>query len=92
MTDSIAHMDLATGRREMFTLPTGDAISEAVFVPRDAAAEEGQGWLLAVAYRGRDSVSELLVLDALDVARGPVASAMLPRRVPFGFHGNFVAD
>jgi len=31
------------------------------------------------------------VLNAQDVTAGPVASAKLPRRVPFGFHGNWVA-
>jgi carotenoid cleavage dioxygenase-like enzyme len=30
------------------------------------------------------------VLDAQEVARGPVGAAALPRRVPFGFHGNWV--
>jgi carotenoid cleavage dioxygenase-like enzyme len=36
------------------------------------------------------NISELVVLDARNVAAGPVASAKLPRRVPFGFHGNWV--
>jgi carotenoid cleavage dioxygenase-like enzyme len=88
--DIIAHIDLTTGVRHDWTLPVGDAISEPVFVPRAADAPEGDGWLLAVAFRGRDNVSELVVLNAQDVAAGPVATARLPRRVPFGFHGNWV--
>lgn len=89
-TDSIAHIDLATGRRSVFVLPEGDAVSEPVFTPAGPDASEGEGWLTAVVYRGAEHVSEFVVLDAQDVAAGPVASAKLPRRVPFGFHGNWV--
>ncbi|MGW3248711.1 carotenoid oxygenase family protein [Streptomyces sp. NPDC001070] len=34
--------------------------------------------------------AELVVLDAAD--HRPVAGVHLPRRVPFGFHGNRIAD
>ena len=86
----LAHVDLRTGGRATFVLPEGDAISEAVFTAASPEASEGEGWLTAVVYRGRDNVSEFVVFDAQDVAAGPVASARLPRRVPFGFHGNWV--
>ncbi|WP_431268482.1 carotenoid oxygenase family protein [Dankookia sp. P2] len=77
------------GRRH-FTVPAGDALSEAVFVPRSAAAEEGDGWLMTVAWRATEGRSELLVLDSQDVAAGPVATVALPGRVPHGFHGTWV--
>jgi carotenoid cleavage dioxygenase len=86
----IAHIDLETGARADWTVPEGDAVSEAVFTPASADAPEGEGWLTAVVYRAQLNISELVVLDAQDVAAGPVASAKLPRRVPFGFHGNWV--
>jgi carotenoid cleavage dioxygenase len=86
----IAHIDLETGARADWTVPEGDAVSEAVFTPASAHAPEGEGWLTAVVYRAQLNISELVVLDAQDVAAGPVASAKLPRRVPFGFHGNWV--
>ena len=89
--DSLAHIDLATGRRTMWELPSGDALSEPVFIPRAPDAEEGDGWITTVVYRGRDDTSELAILDARDVARGPIATARTPRRVPFGFHGNWRA-
>ncbi|WP_419252347.1 carotenoid oxygenase family protein [Caulobacter sp. ErkDOM-YI] len=89
-TNIIAHIDLEIGVRTDWTVPAGDAISEAVFTPASPDAPEGEGWLTAVVYRGQLNVSELVVLDAMNVAAGPVASASLPRRVPFGFHGNWV--
>jgi len=91
ITDTIAHINLTTGKRADYALPKGDAMSEPVFVPRAADAAEGEGYILAVAYRGETNTSEFMVLDAQDIPAGPIARAKLPRRVPFGFHGNFVA-
>jgi carotenoid cleavage dioxygenase len=88
--NALAHIDLATGGRTTYVLPEGDAVSEPVFVPRSADAAEGDGWVTAVAYRGADDVSEFLVFEAQDMAAGPIASARMPRRMPFGFHGNWV--
>ncbi|HYG26212.1 MAG TPA: carotenoid oxygenase family protein [Caulobacteraceae bacterium] len=90
-TDSLAHLDLKTGARHTWRLPEGDYVSEPVFTPRSASAEEGDGWITAVVYRGEEDVSEFVVLEAQDVAAGPIASAKMPRRVPFGFHGNWVS-
>jgi carotenoid cleavage dioxygenase len=87
--DAIAHIDHGSGKRSTFELPFGDAVSEPVFTPRTPTAEEGDGWILAVAYRAKEDRSEMLVFDAQDVSAGPIASAEVPRRVPFGFHGNW---
>jgi carotenoid cleavage dioxygenase len=85
---AIAHLDLATGRRQLVEL--GDDVpSEPVFVPRSADAAEGDGWLTAVVWRAAENRSDLVVYEALDIEKGPVATAKLPRRVPFGFHGNW---
>ncbi|GAB1824614.1 carotenoid oxygenase family protein [Herbidospora sp. RD11066] len=59
---------------------------EAVFVPRGTA--EDDGWLVSVV--ATETGSDLLVLDASDL--GHVASVHLPRRVPRGFHGHWLAD
>jgi carotenoid cleavage dioxygenase len=89
MLDSIAHIDHQTGVRATHTFSVGDVVSEPVFVPGSAA--EGDGWILATVYRGEEDRSDLVVLNAQDVKAGPIAIAELPRRVPFGFHGNWVA-
>ena len=89
--DSIAWLDLVAGKRTVFTLPAGDGFSEPVFVPRHEEAAEGDGWLLAVAYRGEARRSDLLVLDTGGIDRGPIATVHLSHRVPFGFHGNWAS-
>ncbi|WP_334162056.1 carotenoid oxygenase family protein [Phenylobacterium sp.] len=88
---SIAHLDLATGARQVYDLPAGDLTSEPVFTPRSADAAEGDGWVTAVVWRAAENRSDLLVFEAQDIARGPIATARMPRRVPFGFHGNWVS-
>lgn len=88
--DTLVHIDHVRGERRVHTLTVGEAISEPVFVPRADDAEEGDGWLLATVYRGQERRSDLVVYDAGDVAAGPIATAQLSHRVPFGFHGNWV--
>ena len=87
--DSIAHIDFATGRKSVHTFAAGDVPGEPVFVARAANADEGSGWLLANVYLGAENRSDLVVFEADDVAKGPIATAQVPRRVPFGFHGNW---
>ncbi len=88
---AIAHLDLQTGRRQVYQLNGGDLTSEPVFVPRSADAAEGDGWLTAVIWRAADNRSDLAIFEAQDVEKGPIAVAEMPRRVPFGFHGNWAA-
>ncbi|MBB3181499.1 carotenoid oxygenase family protein [Variovorax sp. Sphag1AA] len=88
--DGVAHHDTIQGRRAVYHVPQGDRLSEPVFVPRDADAPEGEGWVLAVAARMQEGRSDLLVLDAQDIASGPVATVQLSHRVPGGFHGSWI--
>ena len=87
--NALAHQDFAAGKRNAYVLPEGDVTGEPVFVPRSEGAQEGDGYLLSVVYRGRENRSDLVFLDAQNLADGPIACAELPHRVPFGFHGNW---
>jgi len=89
MFDSIAHVDLKTGKRTTYRFAAGDAPGEPVFAPRSADAPEGDGWVIAVVYRGGEDRSDLAVFDAGAIEKGPIGVAKLPRRIPFGFHGNW---
>ena len=88
---AIAHLDLQAGKRQVYALDAGDVTSEPVFVPRSADATEGDGWITAVVWRAAEDRSDLLIFEALDLAKGPIATAKVPRRVPFGFHGNWAS-
>jgi carotenoid cleavage dioxygenase-like enzyme len=86
----IVHIDHATREVESYELAVPDCTSEPVFVASSSDSPEGDGWILAVVYRGETRLSDLLVFDAAHVAKGPVASVAVPYRVPNGFHGNWV--
>jgi carotenoid cleavage dioxygenase-like enzyme len=90
--DTVVWLDLESVRRAAHTLPAGDAVSEPVFVPRDPLAAEGDGWLLAVVWRGAERRSDLIVFDTDGIENGPIATVRLAHRVPFGFHGNWVGE
>lgn len=86
----IRRHDLATGRADRWVPPPGDQNSEPVFVPRPGHIDEGYGWLLACVHRAETDTTDVVVLDATEVAAGPVAAIHLPRRIPAGFHGAWV--
>ena len=65
---------------------------EAVFAADPAGTAENDGWLLNFVTDLSEGTSELVVLDARDIAAGPVARVVMRRRVPFGFHGNWMPD
>ncbi|MEP5764104.1 MAG: carotenoid oxygenase family protein [Halieaceae bacterium] len=65
---------------------------EPVFVPRSAGSDEDDGWVMAYLYDSSTDSSDVVILNAQDFSGEPVATIHLPRRVPFGFHGNWVAD
>jgi carotenoid cleavage dioxygenase len=88
--NAIAHLDLKTGQRAERVFDSGDAPGEPVFVPRSATAPEGDGYIIALVHHAVANSAELLILNAQDIAGEPAAVLTVPRRVPAGFHGNFV--
>jgi carotenoid cleavage dioxygenase-like enzyme len=65
--------------------------AEASFAPADETAG-GAGWLLTYVYDASTDRSDLVILDADRLTAPPVATIHLPARVPYGFHGNWLAD
>jgi carotenoid cleavage dioxygenase-like enzyme len=69
---------------------TASAPGEAVFAPAAGQADELAGWYLTYVYDPQTDSSDLVVIDAADFEGEPVARVRLPRRVPYGFHGNWL--
>ncbi len=87
----IAKWDNATGDAVAHDFGPSDFPDESVFVRRSDAAED-DGYVLSFVYdRSRDT-SDLVILDASDIAAALLAVVHLPRRVPHGFHGSWIAD
>ncbi|MBB5893715.1 carotenoid oxygenase family protein [Kutzneria kofuensis] len=93
--DSAAIIKYDTDRGQVARHELGENwhAGEAVFVPAADSSGEDEGWLLSIVTNSDPTVaSQLLVHDATDLAAKPVASVLLPRRVPAGFHGSWIPD
>jgi carotenoid cleavage dioxygenase len=92
-TEGILQHDAERGSVAAHGLGPDVVAGEAVFVPSGAPDRgEADGWLLSITTTRDGKASELLVLDATDVAGAPVARVTLPRGVPAGFHGSWIPD
>ena len=87
--NGIGRVDHQTGRFDVYDVGAGCATNEPIFVPKSPDAAEGVGYVLANVYDDNRKASHLVILDAENVADGPLATAYLDHRVPFGFHGNW---
>jgi carotenoid cleavage dioxygenase-like enzyme len=82
--------DLETGETLHHDVGAECAAGEPVFVPTGEAEDEG--YILSVVYNSVTQLSEIRVIDARNFSAPPVAVVKLQARIPFGFHGNFVAS
>jgi len=80
---------LRDGALTRWTPEAGHQPDEALFVPFGEA--EDDGYLLSMVFDAGRARSYVAVLDATAIERGPLAKVWMPRRVPFGFHGTWVA-
>jgi carotenoid cleavage dioxygenase len=87
---AIRRYDLERGTTETRTFGAGNGVGEPLFVPRSPDAAEDDGYVLALTYDAARDTSDFYVLDARDIAGEPIARVVLPHRVPYGFHGNWV--
>jgi carotenoid cleavage dioxygenase len=87
--NSLGHVDLKTGRTESWTAAPDTPVQEPCFVPRSAAAPEGDGWILQAATDGRTGLTEVNVFEATDVARGPIATIKTPVHLKPAYHGSW---
>jgi carotenoid cleavage dioxygenase len=85
--------DMAGGAaRTSHKFPAGQFPGESVFVPAAGATNEDDGYLMTFVHDEATNTSHLTVLDASSIESDPIAQVHLPRRVPAGFHGSWVAD
>ena len=88
LSDGIIKHDLVAGTTTRWDAGPGRSPGEASFVP--AADGEDGGYLTTYVYDAATDRSDLVVLDASSMTQ--VAAVHLPVRVPYGFHGSWIAD
>lgn len=87
----LGHFDEAADKLNFYYAGPDAAPEEPCFVPRGPDAPEGDGWLLTMVGRRAENRTDLVILDALHLDRGPVAVVKFPCRVHEGFHGIWVS-
>ena len=86
---SLQGKDLETGAEQHWWAGPVSTLQEPCFIPRSKHAPEGDGWIVQVCNRLAEHRSDLLLFDALEIEKGPIATINVPIRLRFGLHGNF---
>lgn len=89
--NSLVKFDMQTRSSTEHQFGNKVAIDEAVFVAKSSTSEEDEGCLLFFAYDQNTNNSDLVILNARDIAAEPLARIRMPRRVPHGLHGNWIS-
>jgi carotenoid cleavage dioxygenase len=84
--------DLRDGKRERHEPGPARRFLEPVFVPRSPDSAEDDGYVMAFVYDEAENRSDVVILHAQDFAGSPLATIHLPCRVPYGFHGSWIAS
>jgi carotenoid cleavage dioxygenase-like enzyme len=84
----VIKQDFHTGAAVRWHAPANLHGGEFLFVPTGRG--EDHGYLLSYVFDSARHAGSVVILDARDVAAGPVATVALPARVPYGFHAAWV--
>lgn len=82
--------DLHDRTREVHDFGPNRIPGEFVFVAKQGATAEDDGWLMGYVVDMRDETTALVILDAARFEAEPQAVIHIPHRIPPGFHGNWV--
>ncbi len=86
----VVKYDLRTGAKGVHDFGNYAQPGEFVFAEASEGAGEDEGYAMGFVYDKARNGSDLVILDASNVAAKPVATIQLPRRVPHGFHGSWI--
>jgi carotenoid cleavage dioxygenase-like enzyme len=88
--DGIMKYDNETGVTQAFKYGPNRHGGEAVFAPKVGSSCEDDGYLVCFVHDEATNQSECLIIDAQHLEAGPVATVIMPFRVPYGFHAGWV--
>ncbi|MBD6619101.1 carotenoid oxygenase family protein [Komarekiella sp. 'clone 1'] len=89
---ALLKIDLESGERQLWSAAPRGFMSEPIFVPRPGSDKEDDGWVLALVYDAAHHRSDVVILDASDFHKSPIARLHLKHHVPYGLHGNFTSE
>jgi carotenoid cleavage dioxygenase len=103
LVDHSDHVTLQWNGIRKYDLDTGASLSawtddaqaswysEPWFAAADRPRGEDHGYVIAFQFNAKTRRETLDIFDARDLGRGPVAQVAIPRHIPTGFHGCWMA-
>jgi len=88
----LCRCDAADGKLDYYYAGPDSAPEEPFFIAKSPEAPPGDGWLISVVGRRAENRTDVVILDATDLAAGPVATIKLPCRIHEGFHGSWIPE
>jgi carotenoid cleavage dioxygenase len=88
--DGIMKYDNESGVTSEYVYGPNRHGGEAVFAPKVGSLSEDDGYLVCFVHDEAENQSECQIIDAQDITAGPVATIIVPFRVPYGFHAGWV--
>jgi carotenoid cleavage dioxygenase len=88
--DTLIKVNLDTRQVEARTDTSRYGYGEPVFIPRDGASSEDDGYVMALRLDHETDKSDLAIFDAQAITDDPIAVVHVPARIPNGFHGNWI--
>ncbi|KAF2008787.1 carotenoid oxygenase [Aaosphaeria arxii CBS 175.79] len=79
-----------TGKKQTYYHGNDVTFQEPCFVPRSGGASPEEGYIVILADLYRESRSQLLLFDAQNIDKGPIAQIKLPLKLLDGLHGSWV--
>jgi carotenoid cleavage dioxygenase len=88
-TNAMQRLDVRTGEIKQCLVEPVQSMQENMFVPRNNAKGEGDGYVMAVASNYESMSSDLVIADAQRLEEGIIATVKLPFRLRSGTHANW---
>lgn len=86
----ISTIDVETGHQQIYYPGDHATVAEPIFVPATPDSPPGVGYVFVIVARRDQMRSDLVILDAQQLAAPPVCTLSLPMRIRMGVHGNWV--
>jgi len=90
--NGLVKYDFSNGNSQIYEFQGESYNTSSAFAPRNLGTAEDDGWLLTFVYNSDSQTSELAIFNAQNINNGPVARVLMPQRVPYGFHSNWVSE
>ena len=87
--DTVVVYDDLTGERSMWHAGNGTVVGDVIFAAAPHGTAENDGWLMCTVHDRATGATDLAIIDATEVAKGPIARVHMPQRLPFGFHAQW---